>query len=389
MPGSSTNGAFFLAPTGEEATMPPLPDMFHWGPVDFHPHLLYRVLYGNGIQALPGQDSKTVINEVYPGFSLNLGGKWSLDYTPSFSFYSNPHFRNVVNQSVDFKGAATMDDWYFSLEQSYDKSTQPLVETGAQTEQEFYLTSLGASWQVGSRLSFQFGLSQSLRTAAAFSGLKEWETSDWADYHFQPELSAGLGLILGYDSLTQGSDMKFEQLQGRVQWRPGTKLVFQLSGGGEERQFVNGGSPDLLSPTYGADISYQALPHTTISFNANRTVTPSLFANQLVTSTSYSLSLRQGLSRKFSLQVAGDYSNRPFQSIQVIPLPTAPFGANPVRALQVDRTDSQWSVVTTLDWAFVPRATASVFYSTGKNSTGVAGFSYSTSQAGMSLAYRF
>ena len=37
----------------------------------------------------------------------------------------------------------------------------------------------------------------------------------------------------------------------------------------------------------------------------------------------------------------------------------------------------------------VPRATASVFYSTGKNSTGVAGFSYSTSQAGMSLAYRF
>ena len=61
----------------------PVATPFHWGPVDMRPHFLYRFLYGNGIPAQPGKDTKTVINQVSPGVSLQLGSHWSLDYTPN------------------------------------------------------------------------------------------------------------------------------------------------------------------------------------------------------------------------------------------------------------------------------------------------------------------
>ena len=50
-----------------------------WGPIHLHPHLLYRVSYGDGLQARPGEHDQTLINELSPGMLLNIGDHWRLD----------------------------------------------------------------------------------------------------------------------------------------------------------------------------------------------------------------------------------------------------------------------------------------------------------------------
>ena len=150
------------SPVGPVTVGPGIP---LWGPIDVHPHLLYTFLYGNGIEAQPGQQSQTAINRVAPGFLLDLGKHWSIDYTPSFNFYSNPLFKDTTDEFVTLRGDWIYEDWVLGLSQSYVSSTQPLIETGAQTEQESYATALNASYQMGSKLSLQLGLNQNFRDA--------------------------------------------------------------------------------------------------------------------------------------------------------------------------------------------------------------------------------
>ncbi len=65
-PGEEEPGAITSAlGTGEGA--------LQWMVSHLHPRILYRFLYGDGIQSLPGVQEQTAIHEIYPGISLNIG----------------------------------------------------------------------------------------------------------------------------------------------------------------------------------------------------------------------------------------------------------------------------------------------------------------------------
>jgi hypothetical protein len=367
------------------------PGISLWGPIDVHPRLLYTFLYGNGIEALPGQQSKTAINTVAPGFLLDLGKHWSIDYTPSFSFYSNPAFKNTTDESVTLRGDWTYGDWVLGLSQSYVSSSQPLIETGTQTEQEAYATALTASYQMGGKMSLQLGLNQNFRDAEGegLSNLHEWTTDDWLNYQAGRMFGMGIGLILGYDDLSIGSDMPFEQIQGRINFHPGPKFLLTLSGGVEDRQFTDPDAPPLISPIFTGALQYQIFQPTTLSLNASRTVTPSLFDNQIEVVTAYSGSIRQQLSRKFSLDANAGYTTMPLTSIEPGPLPQYFLGAPPQSTLQVVRNDRITSFGISLSYAVVERATLSVFYRLSDNSSGQSSYAYTSRQVGLFLNYRY
>src|SRR5262249_27701973 len=136
--------------------------LFRWGQVQFRPHLLFRFLYGDGLQSQPGNHAKSAIYELYPGLLMNLGEHWVLDYTPSLHFYSSSDFSDTLDHSVSLSGHTTYEDWSLGLSQGYSISSPLVTQTGSQTEQESFSTHLDASWQMTSKASLDLTLDQSL-----------------------------------------------------------------------------------------------------------------------------------------------------------------------------------------------------------------------------------
>jgi hypothetical protein len=372
--------------TSQLAGAPPVtpsPDkpLYEAGPVQFRPHIFYRLLYGDGLQARPGQDYKTLINEISPGMLFVIGKNWTLDYTPTLRYYSNDNFRDTLDHSVFLRGNATYRDWLFGLSQGYVTSSEPLVETGSQTDQETYATALNAVYFMSTKASLELGLNQDFRFmgddngAGNLSDSRTWSTMDWFNYQFAPSFGAAIGAGGGYIDMSEGSDMTFEQLQGRVSWRARQKLSFVLSGGFDFRQFLDSDASNLANPIYSGTINYQPFDYTTLSLTASRSVNASYYSDSVTEDTSLGLALQQRLLEKLFLSISGGYRFSTYKA-------TDPrFGA--------EREDDGLSASVRLSVPVLKRGSVAVFYSYSENSSDQDQYSYNSSQVGLELGYRF
>ena len=362
-----------------------------WGPVVLHPHLDYQFLYGNGIQSSPGQQQNSIVQQVSPGVLFNLGDHWTLDYTPTLYFYSSSSFQNTVDQSVQLSWGTAYGDWFFSGSQSYASSSDPNVETAAQTDREIYSTALNASYQFNDKISLDMALNQNFNYvgngASSTNYLqnlvnsKAWSTMDWLNYQFWPRFNAGLGAGFGYTIQDGSPDSIYEQYQGRVNWRATDKVSFQLSGGVQDQQYLSGGASDLVTPIFGATIQYQPFEQTRLTVNAGRTVSASSFQNQTTVSTGITGDLNQRLLGRLYLDLSGGYN-------------TSKYVAS-VSGLSTSRNDDVYSFNARLTYPLLKRATVSVFYGYSDNSssqsgfTSGSGFSYTSNQVGLEIGYRY
>ena len=240
---------------------------YQWGPVSFRPSLSYSFLYGTGIQSSPGNQQASVVQTVSPNFLFVIGSHWTLDYTPSWTFYSSREFKNTLNHAASLSWGTSYEDWVLGFSQGYTRSDTPLIETGAQTEQESYSTAINASYQFNTKISLDMGLSQNFNNIGNggnpanqlgnLANSKAWSTMEWLNYEFWPRLSAGIGVGGGYTIQDGSPDSLNEQYQARVNWRATDKISFQLSGGVEDKQYLSGGASALVTPIFGATIQYQ------------------------------------------------------------------------------------------------------------------------------------
>jgi hypothetical protein len=378
-------GNMKVLPPNEAVPGVPEATPFEWGPVTLRPHFLYQFLYGNGIQSSPGQPQMTMIHEISPGISFGLGSQWTLDYTPTWSLYSNRAFRDTLDHSVALNGATAYGDWVLGLSQSYVSSDQPLIETGGQTAQETYSTAITASYRFGRAMSVDLAVNQnfaftegSTNTREFTGGLtntREWSTMDWLNYQFWPRFDIGIGVGGGYDDVSVGTDMTFEQYQGRINWRATDKISLQVHGGLEDRQFLDAGTGDLINPIFGASVQYQPSEVTALSLSANRTVSTSPFQNQVTENTDLSGSLNQRLLERLYLSLGGGYHTVTYVA-----------SANGVSA---GREDRYYSFNARLSTAFLKRGTIAATYQFSNNSSSVAGYGYSSNQFGLEIGYRY
>jgi hypothetical protein len=286
-------------------------------------------------------------------------------------------------------GFAASGDWSFNLAQSYALTDDPLIETGTQTDQEVYSTTLNAAYRMGSKLSLQFGASQIFRFTSDFDNVETWSGSSGFNYQFIPQLGMGISLAGGYNALSEGSSMPFESVQGTMNFRPGEKLSLTLSGGVEEMQFVDPSAPPLLTPIFSGNLQYQLFPSTVINLIGSRSSNPSYFGNQVEVATRVAASISQQFSKKWSAALNAGYSTEPLTSIVPAPLPRYFLGVPPTTSLVEDEEQNSTSYGIRLTYAVVERATISLFYTINDNSTGQANYSYSSHQVGLSLTYRF
>jgi hypothetical protein len=349
-----------------------------WGPVTLRPHVFYQFTYGTGILSGTDQQHDTVVQSFAPGILFVLSPRWTLDYTPTFTFYSDKNFKDSVGQSVTLTGGASYNEWVFGLSQNFSYSSTPQVQTGTQTSQDTYTTALTASYPLNSAMSVDLGFDQDLNFPSGFQSSLQWSTMDWLNYEFWPRLVVGIGAGAGYIDTVPNT--VFEQLQGRINWRATDKISFEVSGGAEFSQFTEGGGTPLIDPIFGASIQYQPFEHTQISLNANEAVNTSYFQDQVNVTTTVGANLSQRLLEKFYLNVGGNYNWNDF---------TATGSDVP----ENDQNTSYYSINVGLSTTFFKRVSASIFYDYSDNTASQTGpqtgLGFSSHQIGFNVGYQY
>ena len=363
------------APSGESPGLSMVRLPLQWGPVTLRPHFLYSLSYADGILASPGDPESTIINQFSPGVTFVIGSHWTLDYTPSLQWYSNNKFQNNVGQNVALNGWAAYEDWTLGLSQTYSEFNAPTVQTGSQTEQESFATGLTASYRFNSKVSMDLALSQDFQSAQQLESYNQWSTMDYVNYQFWPRFNAGLGLGGGYVSVNTGSDITFEQLQGRIAWSATDKSSLVIHGGLEYRQFLSGGVSPMLNPVFGLALQTQLAKKTSLSLSADQGLSASYFENQTSESTGVSLTLAQRLSGKLGLTLGGSYGTVTYTSSAT---GVAPLG-----------NYDYASFTTRLTYAIISRGTISVTYQLSDNVSSAPGLSFTANQVGLELGYSF
>lgn len=347
---------------------------FRWGPFQVKPSANYRFTYGSGINSGPGREQTTAQHSVSPGVVL-ASQHMSFGYTPTFTYYSKGDFEDTVDHSAFGRAGIGYGDWDFGISHRYRKSSDPTIETASQTDRQSHSTGLSANYRYSDKTSFDFSASQRIQLTESLNDSRTWSTMNWINYHFTERTFAGAGLGFGYVDVDTGNNMTYEQIQGRIGWRPGQKLTLDLNGGIEIRQFLDTDLSDRVNPLMGASIGYALRPTTSFSLRANRSVNTSIFANRLTESTSVALSARQIFFQRLSLSLAGGVRFVDYQSS--------------AEDIAVDRSDEIRFFSASLGTSFLQRGSVSVFYNRSENDSNSGGFSYNSNQYGFQVGYHF
>ena len=379
-PESATTPSALLAAENDEMDVFATPvaqtesEPFRLGPLTLRPHPYYQFLYGSGILVATNQPVNTTIQQISPGFLIDVGSHLTLDCTPTWTLYSNKKFNDTFENAAGLTWGGAYNSWVFGVSQSYAASSAPTIQTGTQTSQENYLTAVSASYNFNSKMSMDLAANQNFNFADQLESYREWSTLDWLNYQFWPRLGVAAGVGLGYDDVPSSPDMLFEQYQGRVQWRATDKISFQLHGGVEDRQFHGGGQSDLISPVFDGTIQYQPFEVTKLSLSAQRSVSPSFFQDQTTENTSFSGDLNQRLLGNFYLDFNGGY--------QVTKYTTS------ASNVAVNRKDDYYFLNAKISCNLLKRGTIAAFCQLGDNSSS-AGYGFESRQFGVQIGYSY
>jgi len=336
-----------------------------------HLRLQYGFSHNSGGLVGPGEDEATYVQTLSPGIGLRLGDQWRLSYTPTLSFYSSDRYQDTTDHHVSLSGDFHWQEWYFTLRQDFAVTSEPLIETAQQTDQQGYTTTTRVTHALNSRLALDLGAEQQLREVSDAPDLWEWSTLDWLSYEVAPRLSVGPGAGFGYTMTDPGTDMTHEQLQVRGQWQASAKVTLAVNGGFEVRQMLGSGLADLLSPLFGATLRWQPTEVTALAFTADHAVSASYFEDQITESTTVGGSLYQRLLRRFYLSVGAGYRVGSY-------LPTA-------AGVSATRDDDTLYYNLRLSTRVLRRISVGAFYGRDENLSNADGYSFSNDRVGFDL----
>ncbi|HEY1793814.1 MAG TPA: outer membrane beta-barrel protein [Opitutaceae bacterium] len=345
------------------------------GPFKFLPHLLYRFLYGNGIQPQPGFQATTGVSTFAPGILVDMGTHWTLDYTPTWNWYSNHVFTDSVDQEAALNGGAQLSDWVLQAGQSFTTSHNPLVETGMQTEEKDYLTTFDAQHQVAPGLLLDLGLDQDVRLAAGFPTSRAWDNADWLRYRVAPKVVVSAGAGAGYVTVSEGPDQYYFTPEAQVSVEATDKTSFDATVGYQSRTFIE--EPRLRhdSPVFQADIVNRPTETTKITLSGSKQVAVSYFVDETTQTTQWDFKVDQRfLQHLFLTADLGeeyvDYLSTLTQSDTV-------------------RDDHDLLLNVRLGTTFLGRGSFALLYARSHNDSSLAGYSFTSNQVGFEVSYKY
>lgn len=332
-------------------------------------------MYSTGVLIQTNRAEDTFSHTLSPGIAIDFGSHWTMDYTASMKLYSNDGFDNTVNHSATVAGNATYEDWIFGLTLAAALSNDPQAETGTQTKQQTYSTTVNAARQLNGDLSMDLSGTVDFRLTDKFSDSRNYSTLNWLNQQFGPNIGAGIGLGFGYEDVGDGVDMTYEQIKARLVCNITGKIELSINGGAEIRQFVGSGKSSLVTPIMGAALTYHVFQPTTLTLHADRSVGSSYFQNEITETTSVEAILDQRLFGRYTLSLSGGYALTSYQASAA--------------DASTNRQDDNTFLSVRFGTGFLDRGNVSAYYTITENASDETGFSYTSNQVGVQVSYSY
>lgn len=348
---------------------------FKAGPIVFSPRLSYRHLSADGLPAADGRRVASEIRTVTPGLLVDLGENWSLDYSPTRTAYTARGLTDSTSHAARLSGGLVLQDWSFEFGQSYTESNSILFETARQTAQKSWATTFGSAYRHGTKLQFQFSGSLNERYTSAAPDLKTWAGQTALNYLLTSQLSLNVGPAFTYTEVANGPDYYGESVSAGINWNPTDRLTVGLSGGVEYTHSQSASGSDLSNPLLDVLISYQPFETTTLSASVSRTVSSSYFQAQATENLRWSLSLNQRLLGKLYLGATYSLQESGYAALQ--------------DNVSADRSDEIENYSVRLSTRMLQRLSISLVWQKSNNTSSLSAFSFSSSQYGIELGYRY
>ncbi len=340
-----------------------------------HPELNYTYVRAEGVLSAPGAEETTTIQTVSLSTFFNLGQFITFRYRPSWTYYSSDAFDNSFGHEAGLQFQRSFGEWNVRASHRYSDTSTPLVETGTQTSQTLHMTNLQGQRRLGARTTLELGLRHATRRADGFASSEDWSTQEWLHYQLTDKVGVAGGFLLGYASLDGGNDMNYRQINGRVRWRPTSKLWLDANAGVETREFMESSVDNANNPVYGATLTYQPFDHTTLTIEGDQALASSYFQNQIHRSNNWQARLSQRLFGRYQLGLSYRQRNASYSA-------TADF-------IAVSRQDEGRTWRIDLGTAFYNRGAITLFLQDKRNVSTDPRFAFDGQQFGLQLNIAF
>ena len=358
------------------ATPPPAPTTpFTYGRLALYPRVSASFSYSEGILSEVGRPTNSYISSVSAGFRFDAGRNWALDYGTGWTLYSSRRFKNSPNHNFTFSGALPLRAWEGSFSQGYSYARAPRIETGRQTERQAVTTSGTLARALGTKLTLQTGLSQSLSFISASPDSYSWSSSNALQYRLGETASVGGTLGVSYVDVNPGVNMAAVTPGGSFAWAVSPRLSMSLSAGTDYRWIFSRGVKSPSTPVFQVGGSYQLFDATSFSASASRSISPSSFRNQLTDG----LSLQMGFSQRLLgiIQVSGSYGEQ-----------LSGYNATR-RGVEAGRKDRSYSYSLNAGTTVLRRLSVSVGFSATDNSSNRKGYGFNSRTYSVQGGYGF
>jgi hypothetical protein len=377
----------FSATSNIASTFQKAGPLFAWSVFEVRPSISYSLIYSDGLLTASGRVT-SVLQTISPGVLVNAGKHWTLDYMLRKTIYSTHLLSDTVDHNGSLSCKYSIGDWVFGGSQTVGYNTPTLIETGRQTREETYSTTINNSYQLSDRILLEATLTRSQRYAdaeseqpidqpIAWTGADWLQTSlsSWVRYRVSERVNVGIGLLVGKDEVTENPDMEYYKPQGGISWRPTNKLSFSFDGGTETRKARVPGGKKFSNFVYSGSAHYQPRQTTGVSASVNQNISTSYFANQSTQNTTWNINLEQSVLQRYF--VALGYSKG-----------STTYIASTEQAIfpRDDRFSSYNGQIST---PVLRRGSVSVSYSVSKNQSNLTGFAFTSHQTGFHFSYRF
>jgi hypothetical protein len=344
----NTNSAAMTDTGGDSSPVKKSFDM-RAGPFDFHPRLSTGFIYDDnillastkkeadvdwtiqpGIQAVAGDDAALITyrDQNYDVLSLSPGNlviqpttAWPgklllLDYSPRVQIFDKYSANNSVDEFATFNLLMPLNKLILSLRQDYQLQKTEIIEFNQRATLESITTTLSAAYQIDDKTSLEsdfhrvsIGYDQ-----AGLVGYTEYNMEDWFNYAVAEDLPISLGVLGGEDVVANHQDQTFEQLRARARYSYTEKLAFDVSAGGELREYEDG-NPDKLFPVFSLSALYRPAERTSVSLTGFRQQYASIYNTYNYDITAITLGLQQGITERFSVGLSAGYYSLGFTPI--------------------------------------------------------------------------